>query len=138
MISQSNPHPAEVFATLRRPQPRARIAVVGASNNPEKYGNIIVKNLKSKGYAVLPVNPRETAIEGLGVAQTLAQLPPDIDIVVMVTPPAVTLSALKEADRLGFPAVWLQDGSFDGAVLEFARAAGFKTVYDACVMVASN
>jgi predicted CoA-binding protein len=45
---------------------------------------------------------------------------------------------LKEADRLGLPAVWLQDGSFDDAVLEFARAARFRTVHDACVMVASN
>ena len=49
-----------------------------------------------------------------------------------------TLATLRDAARLGFRAVWLQDGSFDDAVLEFARAAPFETVYDACVMVASN
>ena len=56
----------------------------------------------------------------------------------MVTPPAVTHSVLQDADRLRLPAVWLQDGSFDEAVLELARKASFETVYDACVMVISS
>lgn len=133
-----DPHPADVFATLRRQSPRARIAVVGASNAPYKFGNIIVRNLKGKGFTVLPVNPKGGTIEDLAVAPTLAELHGGADIVVMVTRPPVTLSVLKDAARLGFPAVWMQDGSFDDAVLEFVRSAPFKTVYDACVMVSSN
>lgn len=131
-------HPQDVFETLRRSAPRARIAVVGASTNPAKYGNIIVRNLVGKGYTVLPVNPRESTIEGLDVARSLADLEKPVDILVMVTPSPATLVNMKEAARLGFPAVWLQDGSFDDAVLEFARTAPFKTVFHACVMVASN
>ena len=56
----------------------------------------------------------------------------------MVTPPPATLRLMKEAADAGLSAVWLQDGSFDDAVLEFAATAPFKTVHDACVMVASN
>lgn len=129
---------AIVLETLRRKNPRARIAVVGASNNPRKYGNIIVRNLVGKGYTVLPVNPHEGTIAGLPVAHTLAEVELPVDIVVMVVPPAVTLAEMKNVARLGLPAVWLQDGSFDDAVLEFARTAPFRTMHHACVMVASN
>lgn len=127
-----------VRETLLRKSPRARIAVVGASNNPEKYGNIIVRNLVRKGYPVLPVNPHETTIEGLPVARSLADVEGPVDIVVMVTHPPVTLAVLKDAARLGFPAVWLQDGSFDDAVLEYAATAPLRVVHHACVMVVSN
>ena len=127
-----------VRETLLRKSPRARIAVVGASNHPEKYGNIIVRNLVGKGYPVLPVNPHETTIEGLPVARSLAEVERPVDIVVMVVHPPVTLATMQEAARLGFPAVWLQDGSFDDAVLEFAATAPFRTVHHACVMVVSR
>lgn len=133
-----DPHPPEVFEVLRRRGPGTRIAVVGASNNPAKYGNVIVRNLAGKGYTVLPVNPRETEIAGLPAWPNLAAVPMPIDIVDIVTPPAVTKTILEEAARLGLPAIWLQDGSYDDAALAIAAMAPFRTVYEACIMVASN
>jgi predicted CoA-binding protein len=127
----------DIQAVLKRKTPETRIAVVGASEDPRKYGNIIVRNLSGKGYTVIPVNPKAVTIEGLPVAHSLAEVEKPVDLVVMVTPPAVTLEVLKDAARLGLPAVWLQDGSFDDAVLEYAQAAPFQTVHHACVMVVS-
>jgi hypothetical protein len=40
----------------------------------------------------------------------------------VITPPAVTKQLLIEAKEAGVPAVWLQPGSFDREVLEYARA----------------
>jgi predicted CoA-binding protein len=120
-----DPHPTEVLEVLHRKGPQTRIAVAGASNDPAKYGNIIVRNLKGKGYTVLPVNPKESLIEGLPVAHTIGEIEKPVDILVVVTPPPVTLRVLRE-------------GSFDDAVLEFAATAPFKVVHHACVMVASN
>ncbi len=137
-MSMTDPHPPEVMEVLRRRGPGTRIAVAGASVDPAKYGNIIVRNLKDKGYTVLPVNPREDLIEGLPVAHALADLVKPVDLLVVVTPPPVTLRLMREAETAGFPAVWLQDGSFDAAVLKAAAAAPFKTVHHACVMVVSN
>lgn len=137
-MKTKDPHPTEVLEVLRRRGPETRIGVAGASNNPEKYGNIIVRNLMKKGYTVLPLNPKEQSIEGLTVYHSLAELPKPVHILDVVTPPAATLKLLRDAAELGFPAVWLQDGSFDDAVLEFARTAPFKTVHDACIMVVSN
>lgn len=137
-MSRPDPNPPEVFEQLRRRGPQTRIVVVGASNDPAKYGNIIVRNLAAKGYTVLPVNPRQAEIAGLPAYPNLAAVPGPVHIVNVVTHPDVTKGVLEEASRLGLPAVWLQDGSYDEAVLEVAARAPFKTVHEACIMVASN
>lgn len=137
-MTRPDPHPTEVFEQLRRRGPETRIAVVGASNDPAKYGNIIVRHLAAKGYTVLPVNPHETQIAGLPAYPNLSAVPAPIHIVNVVTHPGVTKGILEEASRLGLPAVWLQDGSYDEAVLEVAARAPFKTVHEACIMVAAN
>jgi len=117
---------------------KTRIAVVGASNNPAKYGNIIVLNLLRQGFQVLPVNLRETTIAGLPVYRSLVEVPKPVDIVDVVTPPSVTRRILKDAEAAGIELVWLQDGSFDDAVLAEAAAAPFQTVHHACIMVVSR
>jgi hypothetical protein len=137
-MSLPDPHPTEVFEALRRRGPGTRIAVVGASNNPAKYGNIIVRNLAGKGYTVLPVNPHETEIEGIPAWPSLTAVPKPIHIVDIVTPPAVTNGILEEAGQLGLLAVWLQDGSWDDGTLAIAANAPFRTVYGACIMVATS
>ena len=115
-----------------------RIAVVGASNAAHKYGNIITLDLLNRGYTVMPVNPHESTIAGLPVHRSLMDVPKPVDIVDVVTPPEVTRQVLKDAARAGCALVWLQDGSFDEAVLADAAAAPFKTVYDACIMVVAR
>jgi len=130
--------PSEVLEILKNKSAETRIAVVGASNNPEKYGNIIVKNLHEKGYTVLPVNPTQAAIAGLEAYPSLAEIGGEVHIVDFVTPPKVTRAVLEQVAELGLPNVWLQDGSFDDTVLDYAASAPFKTVYDACIMVVSN
>jgi hypothetical protein len=45
----------------------------------------------------------------------------------IITPPKVTLGVLKEAKAAGVPAVWLQPGTFDDEVMEYARKE-FKAV----------
>jgi predicted CoA-binding protein len=115
-----------------------RIAVVGASNHPSKYGNIIVKNLVRRGYEVFPVNLRETTIAGLRAYRTLVDVPKPVDIVDVVTPPDDTRIILRNAAAAGCRLIWLQDGSFDDAVLADAAASPFKTVHDACIMVVAR
>jgi predicted CoA-binding protein len=115
-----------------------RIAVVGASNHPAKFGNIIVKDLMARGYQVFPVNPKGVPIAGLTTYRSLAAVPKPVDIVDVVTQPAVTRQILKDAAAAGIHLVWLQDGSFDDAALDDAASAPFKTVHDACIMVAAR
>lgn len=44
-----------------------------------------------------------------------------------MTPPAVTLAVLKEAHSAGIPSVWMQPGSYDQGVLQYAQQ-NFETV----------
>lgn len=60
----------------------------------------------------------------------LAALPnPKETSVSIITPPSATLKILQEAKELGIPAVWMQPGTFDKEVMEFARSEGtFRAV----------
>ena len=138
MNHRPDPHPAEVMDLLERKTPETRIAVVGASNNPEKYGNIIVKNLLGKGYTVLPINPKETEIAGVPAFKSLDEAEKPIHIIDVVTPAPVTKKILNQVAELGLDNVWLQEGSFDEEILDTLASYPFKTVYDACIMVVSN
>lgn len=114
------------------------IAVVGASTDPAKYGNIIIKNLSSKGFDVIPINPREREIEGLTVYASLSDVDRPAGLINFVVPPAVTLAVLKSIAGFGFDAVWFQDGSFDEQVLAYAAGHFEYVVSGACIMVVTN
>ena len=127
---------AEAAVLLR--DTKTRIAVVGASNDPVKYGNIIFKDLLRHGYQVFPVNSKGGTIAGRPAFRSLADVPKPIHIVDVVTPPDATRQVLKDAAAAGLGLLWLQDGSFDGTVLLEAEAAPFKTVHHACIMVVAR
>ncbi len=48
--------------------------VVGASANRDKYGNKVLRCYQQNGRTVIPVNPNETALEGIPCAATVNDL----------------------------------------------------------------
>ncbi len=132
------PIPGPLMDRLRHKGPETRIAVVGASNNPEKYGNIIVRNLQRKGYTVLPINPKEAEIAGLPAYPSVSQAPAPVHVVDFVTPPAVSRRVLDGIDPAVVDTVWFQDGSWDDDVVAAARSRFRHVVHQACIMVVTN
>jgi uncharacterized protein len=130
--------PQAILELLSRKSASTRIAVIGASNNPEKYGNIIVKNLSGKGYTVLPVNPREEEIAGLSAFSSTDALPDPVHLVNLVTPPKVSASVIENLDPVRFKALWFQDGSFNDAIISRAQERFDVVIYNACIMVVAN
>jgi len=114
---------------------KKRFAVVGATDNTEKYGNRIFKNLTKRGYEVYPVNPNLEEIEGVKCYPTLADIPVKLEVVDFVVPPNVTESILKECKKLGLDNIWLQPGSESEAAIAFCHENNFKVVHDTCVML---
>ena len=112
-----------------------RFAVVGATDNTEKYGNQIFKNLKKRGYEVYLVNPRLKEIEGTKCYATISEVPAKIDVVDFVVPPAATEVILKECQALGLNRIWLQPGSESEAAIAFCHENKLKVVHDVCVML---
>jgi uncharacterized protein len=113
-------------------------ALVGASSNPHKYGNIILHVMARSGYKMYPVNPRATEIDGFKVYPNLEALPEKPDVVVFVVPPKLTLPVLDEVITLGIRTVWFQPGADSAENIQKAEELGLEVIYDACCMVAKN
>lgn len=130
-------------AFFRSPQ----FAVVGASTNPAKFGHkgqsvldtytvpclavdsdflLVFAWYLAHNLQATPINPASSTIDVDGkqyatVKSLSALKKPQETSVSVITPPPVTRQALQEAKSLGVPCVWLQPGTFDDAVLKFAR-----------------
>jgi predicted CoA-binding protein len=116
--------------------PDTTIAVVGASDDADKYGSRIYRNLKSKGYRVIGINPARDTIDGDPAYPSLSAMPEPPTIVDIVVPPPVTLRVLEECTRLGLRNVWVQPGAEDAAVLDYLASSDLD--YRAggpCIMV---
>jgi len=112
-----------------------KFAVVGATDNPGKYGNQILKNLKKRGYDVYPVNPKLKELEGAMCYASLDKIPVKVDVVDFVVPPPVTETIIKECKRLGLDRIWLQPGSESEAAIEYCCKNNLKVVHGVCVMM---
>lgn len=133
---QAETPPADLIGLLS--DPGTSVAVIGANDNPSKYGSRIYRNLKGKGIAVLAVNPRRTSVDGDPCWPTVRDLPEQPTIVDFVVPPSVTLKVLQECLELGLMNVWIQPGAGDAddAVIDFLERNGFNHLSDgSCIMV---
>ena len=116
-------------------------AIVGASNNKEKYGYKVTLSLKELGLEVIPINPHEKNILDLDAYSTLTDAindGHDIDIVVFVVPPKVTEKIIREVYELGILRVWMQPGSESKEAIKFCKDNEIEVTYNACIMVAKG
>ena len=119
-------------------EPETTVAVVGATDNPMKYGSVIYRDLKRKGYSVYPVNPNRTEVDGDKAYPSLDTLRESPTIVNIVVPPRVTTRILKTSLELGLDNIWLQPGAESPESLAFLQEHGFNYLANACIMVESR
>ncbi len=113
------------------------IAMVGASDRPDRPSYGVMKFLQSHGYRVLPVNPQITGehVHGEFVWRELAQIGEPIDIVDIFRRPQAAGAAVDEAIAVGAKAVWLQLGIVNEEAAQRAEAAGLQVVMDRCIKI---
>jgi uncharacterized protein len=114
---------------------RARtIAMVGASDRPNRASYGVMRFLQSRGYRVIPVNPQIAGeqLHGERVVASLADIGEPIDIVDIFRRPLAAGDAVDEAIAAGARAVWLQLGVVNEEAARRAEAAGLKVVMDRC------
>ena len=117
-------------------QKNARIALVGASNNRQKFGNRIYRDLRSKGYHVIPVNPKDRQIEGDRAYASIGIMEELPDIVNFVVPPPVAMKVAQEAVELGIEHLWFQPGSESDELETWLKGTnGIKYLINSCIMV---
>ncbi|RHW17995.1 CoA-binding protein [Sphingomonas gilva] len=110
------------------------IAMIGASDRPDRPSYGVMKALQDHGYRVIPVNPQITGehIHGEFVFRELSQLGDPIDLVDIFRRPNAAGEAVDEAIAAGAKAVWLQIGVINEEAAARAEAAGLKVVMDRC------
>ena len=110
------------------------IAVVGASDRPDRPSYRVMKTLQDHGYRVIPVNPQITGehLHGEFVFRELAQLGDPIDIVDIFRNSAAAGEAVDQAIAIGAKAVWMQLGVINHEAAARAEAAGLQVVMDRC------
>ena len=110
-------------------------ALVGANNNPRKYGNRILLDLRRAGYRVYAVNLHEAEVAGQPAYRSLADLPETPEVVDLVVPPDQTEEIVRQCKQLGLTRIWMQPGAESEAAIEYCHANGLQVIYDACAMV---
>ena len=79
------------------------LAVIGASNNPKKFGHIILKNILDSGFRgkIFPVNPKEREILGQSCIDSPTSLKEAVDLAVLVIPAELVPKAIAECGQRG-------------------------------------
>jgi acetyltransferase len=103
----------------------ASVAIIGASKNPNKLSNGIVKNLLAYGYdgRVYPINPKEKEILGLKCHASIMDLKDPVDLAVIILPVKFIARVIMDCGKKGVKTVTVISGGFkevgaDGAALE--------------------
>ena len=109
------------------------IAMVGASDNPEKPSHRIFKEMLAAGYHMIPVNPRETSVLGEKAVASLAEIKEPVDIVDVFRRAEDTPPIADEAAAIGAKVLWLQAGVSNDETAARARAHGMTIVMDKCI-----
>jgi acetyl coenzyme A synthetase (ADP forming)-like protein len=119
------------------------IAVVGASQEPNKVGYAILRNLLTFPGSLYPVNPKHPMILGRKAYPSLGSIPGPVDIAVVSVPARIVPQIVREAGEKGIPLVIIISSGFkesgeDGRLLEqqvmaIARQYGIRIMGPNCL-----
>ena len=110
------------------------IAVVGASANWNRPSFFVMKYLQSKGFRIVPVNPREAGSTILGekVYSSLEEIPFPIDMVDIFRSADEAGPLTDVAIKLGAKVGWMQIGVRNEEAAKRAEDAGLTVVMNRC------
>ena len=110
------------------------IAMIDASDRPDRASYGVMRFLQEQGYRVIPVNPRITGehVHGEYVWRELSQIGEPIDIVDIFRKSEEAGPIVDQAIAVGAKAVWMQLGVEDAVAAAKAEAAGLKVVMNHC------
>lgn len=129
-MAHSNPSPQELRAIF---EDTATIAVVGASDDPDKPAHRIPAYLQRQGYRVVPVNPGNAEVLGETAYDELTDVDVPIDVVDVFRPAEEAPGIAEQAVEAGAAVLWLQTGIVSGEAVRIARDAGLTVVMGVCM-----
>lgn len=111
-----------------------RVAIVGASDNPERYSHKAQLLLRQHGHEVVPVHPKLSSIEGVPVVADLSQVTGQVDTVTMYVGAAISKGLADKLIAVKPQRVIFNPGAENPELREKLGAAGIE-VEEACTLV---
>ena len=110
--------------------------VVGTSTNRDKFGNKVLRCYLQHNLRAIPVDPKESVIEGVPCVATVMDLPADVKSISVITPPHVTEEVVKLAIRKGIDNIWMQPGAESSSAIALCRENNINVIADgSCILV---
>jgi len=110
------------------------VAIIGASNVREKFGNRAVRAYLRQGWTVYPVNPNESEIEGLPVFRSVTDIPGSVDRVSLYLPPEVGIKVLNDIHDKGVRELYVNPGAESDQLVAEAERLGLEPIL-ACSII---
>ncbi len=126
------------------------IAIIGASNNPQKIGGIVVKNIIDSGYKgkIYPVNLKEATVQNLTAYPNISSLPEIPDLAIFAIPSEILLPVLEEAGEkkikniliytAGFKEAGEEGKLLESKLLSISEKYGFSLLGPNCLGFVNN
>jgi hypothetical protein len=111
------------------------LAFVGVSRDPRSFSRTALRELRAKGYRLLPVNPALGEVDGLRCYPSLAALDEEVGGALAMVAPAASEQVVREASSSGIRRVWLQQGGSSEAAVRAAEELGVALVHGECILM---
>jgi len=111
-------------------------AVLGVSQDSNKYGYKVFKCYLQNDRRAFPVNPTITDVLGHTAYPNLAALPEPVKSISVITPPTRTERIVNDAIKHGVTSIWMQPGAESALAVKTAQDAGIDVIYGGpCLLV---
>lgn len=112
-----------------------KMAFAGVSRNPKKFGAIVFKELKSRGFELIPIHPEADRIQDVPCFRRIQDIPTGVENLYIVTKPEITLPLLKDLDQTSIKRVWIQQYSENEEVMDLARQNNLTVISKKCILM---
>ena len=111
-----------------------RVAVLGASDKPDRYSNMALKLLMEYGHEVYPIHPVKKTILGLNVYKSIDDIKDNIDTLTIYLNPRAVEAEIKKILNLSPGRVIFNPGTESGEAISVLKDNGI-TVVEGCTLV---
>lgn len=113
-----------------------RIAVIGASRNPKKYGRRLLDELQARGFEVVAVNPNAEHLGAIPCHRSILEIPGEVTTAIAVVPPAEQTKVALECVRAGIKRLWIHEhvmkGVSDPKAIYHCEEGGIEVITGYC------
>jgi uncharacterized protein len=111
------------------------IAVAGVSATGKGFGSFAYSELKKRGYRVMAVHPKASAVHGDPCWPSFARLPEPVERALVVVKPDLAEVVVREAAAAGVRRIWLQQGAESPSAIRAGEELGLDVVHGHCILM---